>query len=207
MRKNTVLYSMNYLAHAYLSFEHPGLLTGNMIADHVKGNIDATALPEAIRRGVRLHRRIDEFTDRHPATQRAKIWFREDYHLYAGPILDCLYDHFLANDPRHFTSEAALRQFTLDTYRQLEAYSDHFPDGFAAYFPYMREHNWLFNYRNLGGMQKSLNGLCRRARFMPAADKAYELFITHYYALNQSYFELMDDLVPFVKREISIGES
>jgi acyl carrier protein phosphodiesterase len=28
---------MNYLAHAYLSFNEPGILTGNMISDFVKG--------------------------------------------------------------------------------------------------------------------------------------------------------------------------
>jgi acyl carrier protein phosphodiesterase len=28
---------MNYLAHAYLSFNEPEILTGNMISDFVKG--------------------------------------------------------------------------------------------------------------------------------------------------------------------------
>ena len=194
---------MNYLAHAYLSFNDPERLLGNMIADHVKGQRALEAFPTNIHKGIDLHRKIDAFTDEHPATQRAKIWFREDYHLYAGPIMDTLYDHFLANDPRYFPSDEALMKFTQTTYSQIEEQSEHFPETFAQYFPHMREHNWLYNYRNLMGMKRALGGLSRRAKYMSPPEKAYEIFITNYYALNQAYFELIDDIVLFVKREIS----
>lgn len=194
---------MNYLAHAYLSFGHEGILTGNMIADHVKGQRALEAYPEEIHKGIDLHRKIDAYTDEHPATQRAKVWFREDYHLYAGPIMDTLYDHYLANDPRYFPDDRALKAFTQQTYRALQKNQAHLPLTFAGYFPHMQEHDWLYNYRNLMGMQRALNGLSRRAKYMGPAEKAYELFITNYYALNQCYFELMDDLVLFVKRELT----
>lgn len=194
---------MNFLAHAYLSFGKEGILIGNMIADHVKGQRALEAFPDEVHRGIDLHRKIDAFTDEHPATQRAKVWFREDYHLYAGPIMDTLYDHFLANDPVHFPDEQALRNFTQQTYATLDAHHSILPLTFAEVLPYMKEHNWLFEYRNLMGMKKALNGLSRRAKYMGTAEKAYELFITNYYAINQCYFELMDDLVLFVKRELS----
>ena len=50
---------MNYLAHAYLSFNDPDILIGNMISDHVKGK-KKFDLPEKIQRGITLHRNIDE---------------------------------------------------------------------------------------------------------------------------------------------------
>jgi hypothetical protein len=53
------------------------------------------------------------------------------------------------------------------------------------------------------GIKRSLNGLARRAKYMPPIEKAYEVFVTHYYILNQSYFELIDDLVRFVKIELN----
>lgn len=194
---------MNYLAHAYLSFGDDQILTGNMVADHVKGREKLQAYPEKIRQGILLHRSIDAFTDEHPATLRAKIWFREDYHLYAGAVLDVLFDHFLANDPRYFENSLALKSFASHTYRQLAQNADHFPPGFAGYFPYMRDHDWLSGYHNLAGMRQSLGGLQRRAKYMVSPDKAYEIFITNYYALNQCFFELIDDLVPFVKRALT----
>jgi len=193
---------MNYLAHAFLSFGDTDLLTGNMIADHVKGIKGMEAYPEGIREGMILHRKIDAFTDSHPAVQRAKIWFRPVYHLYAGPITDSLFDHFLANDPRHFESADALMQFTQRTYEQVATNEAYFPEQFAAYFPHMRTHNWLYNYRNLQGMRRSLEGLERKAKHMPPAQEAYEIFIGYYYQLNQCYFELMDDLILYVKAEL-----
>src|SRR5689334_2451375 len=110
---------MNYLAHAFLSFGDTEILVGNMIADHIKGKLALEKYPERIRKGVMLHRKIDEFTDQHPATQRAKVWFRGDYGLYSGAVMDTLYDHFLANDPKHFISEPALLAFTENVYQQL----------------------------------------------------------------------------------------
>ncbi len=52
--------SMNYLAHAYLSFHDPEVLVGNMISDFVKGKKQYD-YPDGIQKGIRLHRIIDLF--------------------------------------------------------------------------------------------------------------------------------------------------
>jgi acyl carrier protein phosphodiesterase len=194
---------MNYLGHAILSFGNADILTGNMIADHVKGRLALADFPPGIRKGIELHRKIDGFADTHPATARAKLWFRKDYGLYAGPILDVLYDHFFAADPKLFASEAALLAFSLDTYDKLDTNSQFFPEMFVRYYPHMREHNWLYNYRTVQGMQRSLQGLVRRAKHMAPADAAYETFITYYYQLAQCYYEFADDIIAFVKIELT----
>jgi acyl carrier protein phosphodiesterase len=194
---------MNYLGHAFLSFNDPELLTGNMIADHVKGKLALNNFPDGVRKGIELHRKIDSFTDDHPASQRAKILFRQDYGLYAGAIIDSLYDHFLANDPKHFSSETMLLHFTLQVYQKLEENKNSFPQEFAQYFPYMKEHNWLYNYRTLPGMKRSLEGVYRRAKYMPVPDKAYEIFVGYYYQLAQCYYEFIDDVLRFVKVQLS----
>jgi acyl carrier protein phosphodiesterase len=194
---------MNYLGHAYLSFGDSEILTGNIIGDHIKGRIALEHFPARIRKGIELHRKIDEYADKHPATLRAKLLFREHYGLYAGAIMDTLYDHFLANDPKLFATEAALLTFTENTYVQLTQNAAWFPPTFAAYFPHMQQHNWLFNYRTLKGMERSLSGLARRAQHMPPIDIAYRTFVTSYYQLNQSYYEFVDDIIKFVKNELA----
>lgn len=194
---------MNYLGHALLSFGNAGILTGNMIGDHVKGKLILESFPQEIKKGILLHRKIDSFTDVHPATQRAKIWFRERYGLYSGAIMDTLYDHFLANDAKYFASSGELLSFTQRTYALLEQNQQYFPEKFATYFSHMQQHNWLYGYRNLQGVQRSLQGLFRRAAHMPEPDIAYQTFVTYYYQLAQCYYELMDDLVKFVKLELS----
>ncbi len=65
---------MNYLAHAYLSFNQPEIFLGNMISDFVKGKTKF-GYPPGIQNGIALHRAIDEFTDAHPATKKAAAFF------------------------------------------------------------------------------------------------------------------------------------
>ncbi len=194
---------MNYLGHAFLSFGNDDILTGNMIGDHVKGRLALEQYPEGIKKGILLHRKIDAYTDAHFATQRAKLLFRGEYGLYSGAIMDTLYDHYLANDPKLFSTQEALLEYTKTVYLQLEMNESYFPPKFAAYFPFMKEQNWLLNYRTLKGMERSLNGLARRALHMPPIEKAYEIFVTNYYQLNQCYYEFIDDVIKFVKIELS----
>ena len=192
---------MNYLGHAFLSYNNADILAGNMIADHVKGRAAFEKFPPGIQRGIVLHRKIDARADIHPATLRAKLLFREDYGRYSGAIMDTLYDHFLANDPAIFANEQALLDFSLKVYAQLDENQIYFPDKFAAYFSSMKQHNWLYGYRTTKGMERALNGLARRANYMPPINKAYDIFITAYYQLNQCYYEFIDDIISFVKNE------
>ncbi len=103
---------MNYLAHAYLSFEITDITVGNMISDFVKGK-QKFDYPLTIQHGIMLHRAIDGFTDTHPITREAKSFFKGAYGPYSGPLVDVVYDHFLANDPLRFpetgNEDAAMR--------------------------------------------------------------------------------------------------
>ena len=105
---------MNYLAHAYFSFNHPEILAGNMISDFVKGK-KKYDFPPGIQKGIALHREIDAFTDIHEATKMAKEIFRPHYRLYSGAFIDVVYDYFLANDKTVFT-DSSLLNFSLTTY-------------------------------------------------------------------------------------------
>jgi len=186
---------MNYLAHAFLSFEDPMILAGNIAGDHVKGRLALAAYPERMQEGLLLHRRIDELADHHPAVVRAALLFKQDYGLYAGAIVDAVMDHFLANDPKLFPSEDALLEFTQRTYAALDSQEAALPAGFLAYYPHMKAHNWLYGYRTMQGVQRSLGGLHRRAKHMAEPGKAYEIFVSYYYVLNGYYYELMDFLL------------
>src|SRR5688500_8055429 len=110
---------MNYLAHAWLSFNEPEILVGNMISDFVKEKKKFT-YSHAIQKGIALHRAIDQFTDDPIATQAAKLFFKPAYRLYAGAFVDVVYDHFLANDPNEFTFTDDLQKFSSNVYLTLE---------------------------------------------------------------------------------------
>jgi acyl carrier protein phosphodiesterase len=187
---------VNYLAHAYLSFNIPDIVVGNLISDFVKGKRKLDYPPD-IQTGITLHRAIDTFTDTHPATRRAKSYFRADYGLYSGPITDVAYDHFLANDPLIFPSPPGLSTFARQTYTQLADRSSLFPDRFSHIYPYMRDQDWLSGYRTIDGIFASFGGLARRAAYMPSPERACHLFEVHYQSLNECYAVFFPELRQF----------
>lgn len=195
---------MNYLAHAYLSFGDPEILVGNMIGDYVKGKVGLASLPPKIAAGVMLHRSIDEFTDRHPATLRAKTYFRQDYRLYAGPFVDNIFDHFLANDPLCFDSDETLLGFTKATYQTLDAHEMWLPERFHKFLHHMKSENWLYDYRTLRGIKKSLERMTYRAKYLNSSEKAYEILVANYHILTQCFYELIPDLQKHVLSQIEI---
>jgi acyl carrier protein phosphodiesterase len=190
---------MNYLGHAYLSFNSPQILVGNMISDFVKGK-DKFMFSGNIQKGIALHRQIDEFTDSHAATKKAMEIFRPNYRLYSGPIMDILYDHFLANDKTLF-DDTSLKEFSRSIYRYLENNSTHLPNRFLQMFTYMKTEDWLYNYKYAEGMQKSLYGLIRRATFVKESDTAYRLFLEHHTYLNDCYQQFFPDVKLFTKQK------
>jgi acyl carrier protein phosphodiesterase len=184
---------MNYLAHAYLSFNNPDILAGNMISDYIKGKKQFD-YPPAVQKGIKLHRAIDNFTDTHAATQELKSFFRPQYRLYSGAFADVVYDHFLANDTHEFGSETELKKFAADTYQLLESYTELFPLLFQKMFPYMKEYDWLYNYRHTWGIEKSLGGVVRRSAYLTESAIAFEIFNTHYTAMQACYNVFFPDL-------------
>lgn len=189
---------MNYLAHAYLSFNQPEILVGNMISDFVKGK-KRYDFPKGIQLGITLHREIDRFTDEHTALINAKEIFRPAYRLYCGALVDVVFDHFLAIDTNEFTDDK-LRIFTTETYDTLNKYYDFFPEKFKLMFPYMQSQNWLYNYRHPWGIEKSLGGLVRRSKYMTESETAFRLFTENYHELEKCYRVFFPDI-----KDLAVG--
>jgi acyl carrier protein phosphodiesterase len=184
---------MNLLAHAFLSFQDTDILVGNMISDYVKGKKQYD-LPTNVQKGIQLHRIIDTFTDQHLVVKELSEIFRPKYRLYSGAIIDIVFDHFLANDEIHF-NEDQLHNFTQATYTQLSIHQFIFPERFAKMFPYMTSQNWLFHYQSTEGIQRSLGGLQRRAKYIDETETAFQLFLQHYEQIKKGYQLFFPDLL------------
>lgn len=184
---------MNFLAHARLSFGVPEILAGNLISDFVKGK-KKFEFANGIQKGITLHRNIDAFTDQHHATKEAKKYFRDAYGLYAGAFIDIVYDHFLANDPKEFSDEAALSAFSHHSYEQLDEYKPVFPERFAIIFEHMRRQDWLYHYRFKEGIYNSFAGLVRRSAYLDDHREAFNIFERNYEALRLAYEEFFPQL-------------
>ncbi len=188
---------MNYLAHAYLSFNEPSILLGNMISDYVKGKKQFD-YPLSVQKGIRLHRAIDTFTDDHVITKELKKIFSPAVRLYSGAFVDIVYDHFLAlHSPE--MNEQQWMDFTQSTYNLLVEQTEYFPAPFARMFPYMQQQNWLFNYRYIWGIENSFGGLVRRANYLNSSKEAFELFMKHYQEIEQPTSVFLREVKLFAK--------
>ncbi len=187
---------MNLLAHAYLSFDQPQILVGNMISDYVKGR-KKFDYPAGIQKGITLHRAIDGFTDGHTVTKEAKQYFRADYGLYAGAFIDIVYDHFLANDKNEFENEVMLNIFSNNTCKTLQENNSFLPDKFRQMLPHMKAQNWLYNYRYREGIEKSFGGLVHRAAYLSESARAYSIFNEQYKSLQECYAAFFPSLKSF----------
>lgn len=188
---------MNFLAHAYLSFGNAETLVGNMIADLVKGR-QIDVYPLNIQQGIHIHRKIDAFTDSHPVTLKTMEIFRPSVAKYAGAFLDVAYDHFLALS-EVYEPEGGWESFTQRCYLQISEYGEILPSKFCTMFMYMKNEDWLYNYRNEWLIEKSFFRLKQRAVYLDDNAPAFESFKLHYEELRESFESFFPELYNYVK--------
>lgn len=154
------LVAMNYLAHLFLSGDDPLVMVGNFMADGVKGR-DLSAHHPDVQRGIRLHRRIDSFTDQHPITAVGRKRLHPHCGKFAGVALDLFYDHLLASEwERH--SNVALPQYAQQCYAVLQREIARMPERTQRMLPYMVRGDWLTRYAHVEGLADALHGLSIR---------------------------------------------
>ena len=96
---------MNFLAHLWLADRTQTSLAGAVLGDVVRGS-DLSEYPDALAQGIRLHRRVDALTDRHPALLPLRETFPVGTRRYAGIVLDLVSDYALAQDWVAHTAES-----------------------------------------------------------------------------------------------------
>ena len=68
--RRPLLRSMNFLAHLHLVYDDEDLMLGALLGDFVRGRRALWSWPVNVRKGIKLHRRIDKLTDQAPEFRR-----------------------------------------------------------------------------------------------------------------------------------------
>jgi acyl carrier protein phosphodiesterase len=151
---------VNYLAHLFLAGPAAESLIGNLAGDFVKGRI-SDDVPLAIAEGIRQHRRIDAFTDSHPAVAAFRRVLIPEHGHYSRVIADVFFDHFLADDFTHYASEP-LDAFLARVYATIDPHAGQLPGHLRLVYPRMRDEGWLASYRTIDGIRLALGGISHR---------------------------------------------
>ena len=153
---------MNFLAHIYLSGDNDLIKIGNFMADGIRGK-QFENYPLEIQKGIVLHRSIDTFTDAHPIFRKSTKRLHQNYHHYAGVIVDVLYDHFLAKNWANYSDEK-LTDFVDRFYQSLVQNKKLLSDRTVTIMPIMFKENWLVAYESIEGIQHILTQMDRRTK-------------------------------------------
>lgn len=192
---------MNFLAHAYLSFGQEEILVGNLVADFVKGK-ELHQFSRGIQIGILLHREIDGFTDNHPLVKAGQSYLRPKFRHYSSVITDIFFDYFLAKNWNTY-SNTPLEEFTINTYSIVEKHLPELPLQFGEMFYWMKTQNWLLHYRELEGIQRTLNGMTRRAKFDSKMNESTASLLEKESEFKVIFFAFFKDLETFAKEKLS----
>jgi acyl carrier protein phosphodiesterase len=187
---------MNFLAHIYLSGDSKEIIIGNFIADGVRLK-DHSSFSPGILKGIKLHHKIDEFTDSHPIVTLSKNRLRPKYGKYASVIVDIFYDHFLAVNWSHY-SRIPLPEYAENVYLLMTENLMALPARVHHFLPYMISGNWLANYAYIEGIESTLLGMSRRASFESGMELAIEDLKRDYDLYQKEFLTFFPELQQFV---------
>nr|WP_295928628.1 acyl carrier protein phosphodiesterase [uncultured Dyadobacter sp.] len=165
---------MNFLAHILLSGEREGVMMGNYVGDFIKGRLTdektANWNPDYVL-GLKLHRFIDSYTDRHPDVLDAKDVAAVSQGKLAGIVMDIYFDYFLAKNFQHYHSEPLL-VYAHRMYSVIGRNEHLIPETMVPMVRSMIRQDWLTTYETLEGIDTTFRRLSRRADFLAPIQEA-----------------------------------
>jgi acyl carrier protein phosphodiesterase len=176
---------MNYLAHLILSGTNKDVMFGNFIGDGIKGN-KYLLFQEEIKKGILLHRHIDNFTDNHYLCLKSKKRFYECAPKLAGVVCDILYDFLLWENWNKYYKQNT-KEFIADTYLELDNRIEFMPLKIAMLYSHMRTHDWLNSYTKFSGIESAVFGISRRVGLTVNMDLFREIYYDNEVVYNAEF--------------------
>lgn len=188
---------MNHLAHLFLAGRSAESLIGNLAGDFVKGPL-ADRFTKGIRDGIAQHRKIDAFTDSHPAAALFRRVLTPEHGHYAGVIADMFFDHFLACRFDEYAHES-LQTFLARTFATIDPFAETLPGMLRVLYPRIRDERWLESYRDVEGIRFALKNMSRRFSRRPRLDDAARHLVDSRAELERRFEEFMPDVIAFAR--------
>ncbi len=189
---------MNFLAHCLIPDRavadvHPDLIAGGFVADFLKGPVPE-CLPEHLAEGVRLHRRIDAYSNAHGVIRRSCDRFPGTLRRFAPIFVDVVADHLLAQHWQRF-HPAPLPSFTARAYQAIRPHVHRLPGSGRRFFNYMCEQDLLAGYRRTDAMQQALRSITRRLGRQILDEPMLAAVDAHLPGLEEDFLEYFPDLI------------
>ena len=191
---------MNFLAHLHLAHLANSSLSGNLLADFVRGNPQQD-YPADIVDGIYMHRRIDVMTDNLPQVKEAREWFRPETRRVAPITLDVMWDHFLSRHWAQISPEIALPEFTRYARSEVATILPDVPARFLTLNEHLWSERWLERYGEMDFIQRVLNGMASRRPKLDALRDSWHDLDAHYDALETRFWQFYPQMMAQAKNK------
>lgn len=191
---------MNFLAHLHLAHLANSSLSGNLLADFVRGNPQQD-YPADIVDGIYMHRRIDVMTDNLPQVKEAREWFRPETRRVAPITLDVMWDHFLSRHWAQISPEIALPEFTRYARAEVITILPDAPERFLTLNEHLWSERWLERYGEMDFIQRVLNGMASRRPKLDALRDSWHDLDAHYDALETRFWQFYPQMMAQAKNK------
>lgn len=152
---------MNFLAHLHLVYDDDDLMLGALLGDFVRGRRALWSWPAGIRKGIKVHRRIDKLTDQSPEFRKLQKQFPKPFRRYSGIIIDLAFDHELARNWSDY-STISLSDFDLKVRELLAGHSGNLPAELTGFMSYADRRGLFEAYQDESEVLRSLAGIGKR---------------------------------------------
>ncbi len=192
---------MNFLAHFHLSGDNEAIMVGNFLGDFVRGS-QADILHGDFRKGLLLHKFIDEFTDSHAVVKACNGLLQPYFGKYASVVTDVYFDYFLAKEWSLFCT-VSLREYTDRVYGVVGRHQHLFTPRAKRFYNYMIRNDILFRYATKEGMEMVFTGLSFRARNISRMETAVDVLNEHEHEVLVFFGEFYPQLAAAVREFMS----
>jgi acyl carrier protein phosphodiesterase len=191
---------MNFLAHVYLSGNNIPLAIGNLIADRVNGKSFKNFSPE-IQKGILLHRKIDHFTDHHPAFKACVTKLFPTYRHYSRVIVDMYFDHYLAAYWTQYHPQS-LKEFSSQFYSDLSLEAEKLPENIQKFTAALIRYDWFKAYASVSGLHLILSQMEMRTQYPSKLGASTKELKENYTYFHTHFSHFMDNVIAYSKKEI-----
>lgn len=198
---------MNFLAHCLIGAqatqtENPALIVGGFLGDFIKGPVPAE-LPADLALGVRLHRRIDAYSNQHPGIRCSCARFPQHLRRMAPIFVDIIADHCLARRWSEFSDEP-ITTFTRRAYQQIAGHTSWLSARGERFFRYMSEEDLLASYRHPETMHQGLRSITRRLGKEHLNSDLAAIAVEQLGRLEEDFLEYFPDMLAHAKEWVRL---
>jgi len=189
---------VNFLAHCLIpdlatGGAEPDLIAGGFVGDFLKGPVPPS-LPPVLGLGVRLHRRIDAYSNRQPQIRKSCARFPDHLRRFAPVFVDVVADHLLARHWPRF-HPGRLTEFTAAAYRAIRPHVPLLPERGRRFFAWMHEQDLLAAYADRAVMHRALAAVTRRLERPGLSDGLEAVVEERLDGLEEDFLEYFPDLL------------